>query len=275
MIINQTRIETPKQATFVPNGSSTNPIPFISYIRKEKSKNVIVLSSDEEDSGDEQVSQPQLQPQPKLSDQQNQPIANFTSSTRPHKQRKIEGSQNDPISLDDSDDDMAEITENIKPVHGQKEPFFDTVQTQPIISSLGSSPMSQFEDSFGDNGPPIDQETFRQNFFNLGELGQKTAEEEKQVSKDEKCQDGQEKRDIEELQNGIKNDSMEIDSQAIVYDDDDDESSVLSELSEMAYDQLSRMSVHEDGMKEEDGLADAMNIARPVSTEISKHTTLN
>ena len=44
----------------------------------------------------------------------------------------------------------------------------------------------------------------------------------------------------------------------------DDSFSVLSELSDTAYEQLSRMSVREDSVKDED-LPDAININEPVS----------
>lgn len=245
MILNQTRIETPKQ-TFVPNNNSANSVPFISYIRKEKSKNVIILSSDEEDSEDEQ------QPQTNPLIQQEQTVS-LTSSSRPNKQRKLEvgKSQNDPISLDDSDDDMAEIIEE-KNANTEQKLHLNNIEPQTIASSIASSPMTQFEDYF-DDGPPIDQETFHQNFLNFGQ-SEKEKKEELDVEKKIKIQ----KEKKEEIIDNVKDNVMTIDDQY------DDSFSVLSELSETAYEQLSRMSVREDSVKDED-LPGTINITEPVS----------
>lgn len=244
MILNQTRIETPKQ-TFVPNNSA-NAVPFISYIRKEKSKNVIILSSDEEDSEDEQ----QSQTKPLI--QQEQTVS-LTSSSRPNKQRKLEvgKSQNDPISLDDSDDDMAEIIQEINTNTEQKSSL-NNIEPQTVISSIASSPMTQFEDYF-DDGPPIDQETFHENFMNFGQSKEEKKEE---LHEEKKVKIQQEKK--EKIIDNVKDDAMTIDDQY------DDSFSVLSELSDTAYEQLSRMSVREDSVKDED-LLDAININEPVS----------
>ncbi|KAG2190222.1 hypothetical protein INT46_001146 [Mucor plumbeus] len=243
MILNQTRIETPKQ-TFVPNNNSANSVPFISYIRKEKSKNVIILSSDEEDSEDEQ------QPQTKPLIQQEQTVS-LTSSSRPNKQRKLEvgKSQNDPISLDDSDDDMAEIIEETN-VNTEKKLPLNNIEPQTVASSIASSPMTQFEDYF-DDGPPIDQETFHQNFLNFGQ----SEEKKKNKIQEKKVKIQEEKK--EEIIDNVKDDTMTIDDQY------DDSFSVLSELSDTAYEQLSRMSVREDSVKDED-LPDAINITEPI-----------
>ncbi|CEP15670.1 hypothetical protein [Parasitella parasitica] len=231
MILNQTRIETPKQ-TFVSNNTNTTSVPFISYIRKEKSKNEVILISDEEDYAEEEPLQ--AQSQLKSLDQQEQQTVNLTSSSRPNKQRKIEGSQSDPISLDDSDDDMAEIVENPMPITEKKLPPSNE-QVHSIISSISSSPMTQFED-YCDDGPLIDQETFDQNLLNFGETN---AQKDKHKSSDEKNDD-------------------------IMAIDDQDGDSGLSEISDNAYELLSRMSVREEELKEEEFL-DAINITQPMT----------
>ncbi|KAK4511151.1 uncharacterized protein ATC70_012363 [Mucor velutinosus] len=169
MIINQTRIETPAQ-TFVPNNTSANVPSYIRYVIKEKAKNVIILSSDEENSDDEEPVQSAGQPM----DEEPQTVS-LSASSRPNKQRKIEGSQNAPISLDDSDDDMAEIIDPPEPFSNLKKGSFDNNHTQSIVSSIASSPMAQYED-YGDNEPPMDDETFQQNltkFFGYSEEDKK------------------------------------------------------------------------------------------------------
>ncbi|KAG1108674.1 hypothetical protein G6F42_015900 [Rhizopus arrhizus] len=335
MIINQTRIETPAQ-TFVPGNTSTNAVPFISYIRKEKSKNVIILSSDEENSEDEEPTQPEAQPM----DEEPQTVS-LSSSTRPNKQRKIEGSQNAPISLDDSDDDMAEIIEQPESFLIQKKPF-DNALTQSIVSSVASSPMAQFEDYCDDN-PPIDQQTFDQNFLKFvgsfnedkkDELNDETKQEiasginqelsDKKTDESSKGLIGGSTDELNAgstdelkigLQGGLNNgligeftyaviddpnieeksdDAMAIDDQAVdqsyalktdqamdqnhvqnndlVNDQDgaliedhlDDSFSVLSELSDVAFEQLSRMSVREGSVKEEE-LHNAINITETMT----------
>lgn len=335
MIINQTRIETPAQ-TFIPSNTSTNAVPFISYIRKEKSKNVIILSSDEENSEDEEPTQPEAQPM----DEEPQTVS-LSSSTRPNKQRKIEGSQNAPISLDDSDDDMAEIIEPPELFLIQKKPF-DNALTQSIVSSVASSPMAQFED-YCDDDPPIDQQTFDQNLLKfVGSSNEDKKEELNDETKQEIAsginQELSDKKTDESskeliggstdelnagstdelkigLQGGLNNgligeftyaviddpnfeaksdDAMAIDDQAfdqnyalktdqtmdqnhvqnnnLINDQDDalvddhldDSFSVLSELSDVAFEQLSRMSVREGSVKEEE-LHNAINITETVS----------
>lgn len=156
MIINQTRIETPTQ-TFVSSSTSTNVPSYIKYVIKEKTKNVIILSSDEENSDDEEPAQPAAQPM----DEEPQTVS-LSASTRPNKQRKIEGSQNAPISLDDSDDDMAEIIDAPESFSNLKKGPIDNNLTQSIASSVASSPMAQYED-YGDDSPAMDEETFQQN----------------------------------------------------------------------------------------------------------------
>lgn len=335
MIINQTRIETPAQ-TFVPSNTSTNAVPFISYIRKEKSKNVIILSSDEENSEDEEPTQPEAQPM----DEEPQTVS-LSSSTRPNKQRKIEGSQNAPISLDDSDDDMAEIIEPPELFLIQKKPF-DNALTQSIVSSVASSPMAQLED-YCDDDPPIDQQTFDQNFLKFvgssnedkkDELNDETKQElvsginqelsDKKTDESSKGLIGGSTDELNAgstdelkigLQGGLNNgligeftyaviddpnieeksdDAMAIDDQAVdqnyalktgqtmdqndvqsnnlinyqegalIDDHLDDSFSVLSELSDVAFEQLSRMSVREGSVKEEE-LHNAINITETVS----------
>ncbi|KAL9539918.1 hypothetical protein PS6_010990 [Mucor atramentarius] len=335
MIINQTRIETPAQ-TFIPSNTSTNAVPFISYIRKEKSKNVIILSSDEENSEDEEPTQPEAQPM----DEEPQTVS-LSSSTRPNKQRKIEGSQNAPISLDDSDDDMAEIIEPPELFLIQKKPF-DNALTQSIVSSVASSPMAQFED-YCDDDPPIDQQTFDQNLLKfVGSSNEDKKEELNDETKQEIAsginQELSDKKTDESskeliggstdelnagstdelkigLQGGLNNgligeftyaviddpnfeaksdDAMAIDDQAfdqnyalktdqtmdqnhvqnnnLINDQDDalvddhldDSFSVLSELSDVAFEQLSRMSVREGSVKEEE-LHNAINITETMT----------
>ncbi|KAF1799717.1 Homeodomain-like DNA binding domain-containing transcription factor [Mucor lusitanicus] len=157
MIINQTRIETPAQ-TFVPNSTSANSKSFITYVRREKANNVIeLLSSDEEDLGDEEPVQSTAQPM----DGQLQTV-NLSASTRPTKQRKIEGSQNAPISLDDSDDDMAEIIDPPASSLDVKKGPIDSSLPQSIASSAASSPMAAYDD-YGDDQQPMDEAEFQLN----------------------------------------------------------------------------------------------------------------
>jgi hypothetical protein len=83
MILNQIRMET-QNSSFVP--ITTTSENMFSYIIKQKNKNVIILSSDEEsDSESTKVRVP---------------------SPRPLKVQKLKGSKNDPIPLDDSDEEM-------------------------------------------------------------------------------------------------------------------------------------------------------------------------
>jgi hypothetical protein len=78
-----------QNSTFAPiNTTATNENMF-SYIIKQKNKNVIIVSSDEESDSESKVNVP---------------------PPRPTKVRKLKGSKNDPIPLDDSDEEMQDVT---------------------------------------------------------------------------------------------------------------------------------------------------------------------